>query len=563
MSRPAPTGRPERENDGFMADLAGSRIRVLIATTMGPVEVLLLTEEDPVIGRSVVCIDGTTVTAGIDRDYNAFVVAPTGVIARLFQHSCFRLDVSAAIDAGSSWQLGVLAAHLLHANGRLAVEGDTPEATVLLTGSVRAVDLKVGAVASVPDKLELALAYFAANGIARAVFALPATNLAELTPAAIEAAHRSGVELLPLADLHRLAAALNAPFPGRGPAAAVDPGTARGPVASLADLLRKLSAVPNRLAGRPAMPLIVTVVAVVTALSGALVHLRRSPPPLPVAVAAMAGGATFDAARVPLVTDATRQRLIPGYAKASAPKALAISNDGDFHGIAVNAPDQPAAIELARERCERETTATHKRPCFIYAAGDRVLMDAARVPLPLPGEIVETPAGQRFGIADTPLAAMQQGRRLGEEYPIETRPKALAIGTRGDSVWGAMSTGATVAEAIRRSLEFCGFRAGPCILYAVGDELVTRPPQTRRIIGVLSFAAERTMPPTERQHIMAAYASGRDWQAVAHGGNGTWHFHAGAASEAAAIDGAMAKCAQADHTCAVYAIGRFRVAGTG
>jgi hypothetical protein len=81
------------------------KIRVLIATTNGPVEVLLLTQEDAAIGRSVACIGGTTDTADIASSYNAFVARPTGIVESLFGHACYRLDVSGPIDtarAGSS-----------------------------------------------------------------------------------------------------------------------------------------------------------------------------------------------------------------------------------------------------------------------------------------------------------------------------------------------------------------------------------------------------------------------------------------------------------------------------
>src|SRR5262249_20243071 len=107
-----------------MANDAG-KFRVLIPTTRGPVEVLLLTEEDPAIGRCVACIGGTTETADIASAYHAFVVRPTGLIESRFGHSCYRLDVSGRIDAGSSWQLAVLAAHALYAAGRVrAREGN-------------------------------------------------------------------------------------------------------------------------------------------------------------------------------------------------------------------------------------------------------------------------------------------------------------------------------------------------------------------------------------------------------------------------------------------------------
>src|SRR5579862_3420763 len=95
------------------------KLRVLIPTTSGIVEVLLLTEEDPSIRRSVACVGGTTETADIAAAYNAFVSRPTGIIEELFGHPCYRLDVSGPIDAGSSWQLGILIAHALHAVDRL------------------------------------------------------------------------------------------------------------------------------------------------------------------------------------------------------------------------------------------------------------------------------------------------------------------------------------------------------------------------------------------------------------------------------------------------------------
>jgi WD40 repeat protein len=156
----------------------GEKLRVLIPTTAGAVEVLLLTEEDPVIARSVACIGGTTETADIDAAYHAFVARPTGVVERLFGHPCYRLDVSGRIDAGSSWQLGVLAAHALHAAGRLARENEPAAGVLWATGTVRAVDLTVGAVGHVPEKLAASrerLRRDLASG-ARVLLAVPGLN---------------------------------------------------------------------------------------------------------------------------------------------------------------------------------------------------------------------------------------------------------------------------------------------------------------------------------------------------------------------------------------------------
>lgn len=161
----------------------GEKLRVLIPTTAGAVEVLRLTEEDPVIARSVACIGGTTETADIDPAYHAFVARPTGVVERLFGHPCYRLDVSGRIDAGSSWQLGVLAAHALYAAGRLAQENEPAAGVLWATGTVRAVDLTVGAVSHVPEKLAASrerLERDLQSG-ARVLLALPAANASSLS----------------------------------------------------------------------------------------------------------------------------------------------------------------------------------------------------------------------------------------------------------------------------------------------------------------------------------------------------------------------------------------------
>jgi hypothetical protein len=133
------------------------RIRVLVATTEGPVEIESLVAEDAILARSVVCIAGSTETAGIDREYHAFVDRGTGLIARLYGHDRFRLDVSGRVDAGSSWQLGVFIAHALHATGRLAHKGEEAAMVVLATGRVQPLDEAVLEVGHVDHKLRRAI----------------------------------------------------------------------------------------------------------------------------------------------------------------------------------------------------------------------------------------------------------------------------------------------------------------------------------------------------------------------------------------------------------------------
>src|SRR5580704_1896471 len=192
------------------------KLRVLIATTNGPVEIQLLTEEDAAIGRSVACIGGTTETAEIASAYHAFVVRPTGVIEARFGHSCYRLDVSARIDAGSSWQLGVLAAHALLAAQRLAQENDVADGILWVTGSVRPVDLTVGAVSHVPEKLANSLARLKQelNAERPVLLAIPAANLADVSASARQEISELGAELVVVSHAQALLDALGMKLPG-------------------------------------------------------------------------------------------------------------------------------------------------------------------------------------------------------------------------------------------------------------------------------------------------------------------------------------------------------------
>jgi hypothetical protein len=182
------------------------KIRVLIPTTNGLVDVLLLTQEDPEIGRCVACIGGTTVMADIAAAYHDFVVRPTGVVERLFGHSCFRLDVSDRIDAGSSWQLGVLTAHACLADGRLAQENDTASHTIWATGSVRAVDLTVRGVTHIAEKFELSIDRLrreASEG-RRVLALLPQENLSDLPIEMRKDLEGAGIEVMALASVQPL-----------------------------------------------------------------------------------------------------------------------------------------------------------------------------------------------------------------------------------------------------------------------------------------------------------------------------------------------------------------------
>ena len=100
-------------------------VTVYIATTIKPVAIQRITEEDPEV-NSVICLAGKAISLPISGAYNAFVRNPTGVIQRDFGHSAYRIDVSGKIEDGYSWQLGVFVAHALKRAARLVPPGSAP-----------------------------------------------------------------------------------------------------------------------------------------------------------------------------------------------------------------------------------------------------------------------------------------------------------------------------------------------------------------------------------------------------------------------------------------------------
>ena len=136
-----------------------TRVRVLIATTEGPVAVQKITAEDP-DAPSVACRDGTTEVLAISRDYTRFVDRGTGIVVRLTGHGAYRLDLDRPADGGRSWQLPVLLAHLLDAEGRLAGPEELAGLVVLATGEVDR-EQKIRPVGRIGEKLDAAGALIA------------------------------------------------------------------------------------------------------------------------------------------------------------------------------------------------------------------------------------------------------------------------------------------------------------------------------------------------------------------------------------------------------------------
>lgn len=157
---------------------AGGKVRVLVATTAGPAEVLRIERENPNV-RSVICLAGATAALPVSPAFDSFVRQPTGVIERATGHPVYRVDVSAPIEDGESWQLGLCLAHMLKLQDRLAERGEEAERTVLASGTVDR-DLGIGPVGHLAEKLARTPAPATTTDGAPPLFLYPAASADQL-----------------------------------------------------------------------------------------------------------------------------------------------------------------------------------------------------------------------------------------------------------------------------------------------------------------------------------------------------------------------------------------------
>lgn len=138
------------------------RVAVFVATTGGLARVERITRERA--PQSMVCLNRSSTVLPISADYDSFVRPGSGVIEKNFgpfEPGAFRIDVSAPIETGESWQLGFFAAHALCAAGATLAPPEDADEIVWLTGSVD-YDLAVGAVGHMAEKLHASRAAFEA-----------------------------------------------------------------------------------------------------------------------------------------------------------------------------------------------------------------------------------------------------------------------------------------------------------------------------------------------------------------------------------------------------------------
>jgi hypothetical protein len=159
------------------------KIHIFIATTQGLVAIQNITPIDDEDISSVVSVNGTSTTANISSSYHNFVKKGVGIIQQMFGACSYRVDISARIDQGNSWQVAMYLAHLAQSKGLLGNgevnQGDT---VICATGEVNTSNHQILAVGEVALKFKLAqpqLQQWTTQG-AKVQFLLPQANQSDV-----------------------------------------------------------------------------------------------------------------------------------------------------------------------------------------------------------------------------------------------------------------------------------------------------------------------------------------------------------------------------------------------
>jgi adenylate cyclase len=295
------------------------------------------------------------------------------------------------------------------------------------------------------------------------------------------------------------------------------------------------------------------------------------PDPAPVSAALPAAAALpsarapstdkFAADNVPFIADRARLFLANEYVNATDYKALALNISGVLSSVS-GQPSEEIAKTAALEQCQKRADAGEaKRPCEVYAVGDRVVYPHGRPPVPsLPwikrDSLIERP----FATKDVPMLREAGKTRLETAFVPGRKSKSLAIGPAGQFYFNVGLD--TIQESVRRSLELCGAAVGvPCMLVAVDDVFIVPVPALMKATGFFHPVADPAIAADTRDDVVRRLAeASTGWNAVAVGTGGRPGLALKAANEQAAIDAARDDCAKRDSNCRVIAIGPFTVA---
>ena len=268
----------------------------------------------------------------------------------------------------------------------------------------------------------------------------------------------------------------------------------------------------------------------------------------------------FAAASIPFIGDKVRASLASDYAPGADFKAFSL-NIGGFNAFVTGQPSEEAAKSAAVEQCQkRADIAQSPRKCELYAVGDTVVYAHGRPPMPpLPWIRHDAVIEQPFVAKNVPLTREAGKARLEAVYTPARKNKAVALGPGGALFFPIALD--TVEEAARRALELCGGIAGvPCMIVALNDNFVVPIPATLKVTGFFRAAGNTLMSADAREDVARRIADAQSgWNAVAVGTAGRPGLGLKAATEQAAVNGALAECGKRDSNCQVIAIGPFSV----
>jgi class 3 adenylate cyclase len=285
-------------------------------------------------------------------------------------------------------------------------------------------------------------------------------------------------------------------------------------------------------------------------------------PPAPPAPSPPPIGSTekFAAANVPFIGDKARTALASEYTGATDFKAFSL-NIGGFSASVTAQPSEEAARTAAVEQCQKRADAAQSpRKCELYAVGDYVVYAHGKPPVPPPPWVRHDAATEQpFAAKEVPLTRDAGKTRFENIYGPGRKAKAIALGPGGAFFF--LTGMDSVDEAVRRALESCGAIAGvPCMIIALNESFVVPIPTTLKVTGFFKVAGNGVISPETRDDVARQIAEATSgWNAVAVGAAGRPGLGLKAASEQAAVNGALADCVKRDSDCHVIAIGPFSV----
>ena len=263
--------------------------------------------------------------------------------------------------------------------------------------------------------------------------------------------------------------------------------------------------------------------------------------------------------RVPFITDRQRLAVRNEYLAGPNHKALAISFLAS--GFITDQADDEIAKAAALDACQKNTDNINKLfRCELYAVGASVVSARGRPPMPqVPWLVRDASIETPFVAKNVPFLDANLRTILEKFYQPARKPKALAISAQGQQ--GFYNNQGSGEEAVRRSLEACGSRAGvACMIVAVDDVFVVPIPTTMKVVEAFRPASNAAIAVEEREEVVRRLGNAPGgWNAIAVGAGGRPGLALRAANEQAATDGALAECGRLDRACHVIAIGPFAV----